>query len=644
MATDSFRCLNFNNGQSVNLGFITKFWGLDGYSPIETIRPTGLNLNKLKNKIQELYDASVPSAVSVILNSSNYSSMTEAMTALDAVSGALLDHVYWLTGSLYEGGIFLYSAPGSNSLAMCNFYGLYKVEAMPNDYYIFRGGNISLSFRVNANNDPNQPLIDNVLYFFNMNDTPQDAPEPNHVFSSELMIGLMDCRSLGVYGGFDIKVQELPERWQQGQGYVPLYTTAEWESMYLHYYTEQALNSNIDHPWERWAQNRVVPNMQFVMGQEESAGELVGGFIPIEKSQNVTYDDDDPSGGDAGGPPGGDGDKDGTNTDIDTGEVPSSNFLETGISRIYLPDQTAMTAFCQYVFSDITQSAIDQLKKMWSNPLDYVENLAVCRLAGIPSSGVNHISFGGIDSGVSSSYTVKAFHEFDYECDISEFWRSALDYANYTKIKIMIPYCGLYDLNTDEFMMDSQKGGCKVTLRYRVDLMSGMCVAMVRPSRVQYDIDHDNLNSFLYQFNGNIYLPLSLTATDWRNTYQSVLGIAGGMIAPSPTTAMGMASDIMGQKVNVQHSGSIGTNFGYMGIQTPYIIIERPTKSEPKLNNSYSYRTNYGYPSNKLLKVSQLSGFVKARKGSFWCQNLHATDDERKEIIELFENEGVWVS
>jgi hypothetical protein len=638
----SFRCLNFNNGQSVNLGFLTKFWGLSGYSPIETIRPTGLNLNKLKSKIQEIYDADVPGAISH-LNGGNFSSVTEAMENLETYSDTLLSNVYWLTGSLYEGGIYMYSAPNSNTVAMNYFHGLFYVEGIPRGYYTFRSSTSTFSFRVYPNNDSTKPLIDNVIYFFNVNSTTQDAPAVNHVYDSEHMLWILECTSLGVWGGLDIKVMELPERWEQSQGYIPLYTPAEWGAAYLVNYTEDPLNGNMPHPWERWMQYRSVPNRQFTVGLDDTAGELVGGYIPIENSNSITYDDDDPSGGDAGGPSGGDGDKDGTGTDIDTGEVPSSNFLQTGISRIYLPDQTAMTAFCHYVFSDITQSAIDQLKKMWSNPLDYVENLAVCRLAGIPSSGVNNISFGGIDSGVSSSYTVNAFHQFDYECDISEFWRSALDYANYTKLKIMIPYCGLYDLNTDEFMMDSNNGGCKVTLRYRVDLMSGMCVAMVRPSRVQYDINHNNLNSFLYQFNGNIYLPLSLTATDWRNTYQSVLGIAGGMIAPSPTTAMGMASDIMGQKVNVQHSGSIGTNFGYMGIQEPYIIIERPTKSEPKLNNSYSYRTNYGYPSNKLLKVSQLSGFVKARKGSFWCQNLHATDDERKEIIALFENEGVWL-
>ena len=407
-------------------------------------------------------------------------------------------------------------------------------------------------------------------------------------------------------------------------------------------YTDDDYNTNDSHPWYRLFQTRVVPNLSFSTGINVPNGELVGGYVPIEDSDAVTVPDSDPN-GDSGSQQGGEGDKDGVGDDVGSGEVPSSNFLNTGISRIYLPTVSQMTAFNRYIFSDISQSVVDQLKKMWSNPLDYIENIGVCRLTGLTPSGTNNISFGGIDTGVSCNYINNAFIEFDYTRNIAEFWGNALDYSSYTKLKIFIPYCGLYDLNIDEFMINAKYGGCDVTLRYRVDLMSGMCVAMIRPARAQYGTDYGNLNSFMYQFNGNIYLPLSLTATDWRNTYQSVLGIAGGMIAPSPSTAVGMAENIMGQKVNVQHSGSIGTNFGYMGIQKPYLIVERPAISEPKLNKDYNYGTNYGYPSNKLMKINNLRGFVKVRKGSFWGQNLHATDEERKEIISLLENEGVWM-
>jgi len=639
----SFRSLNFNNGQGINLGFITKYWGLSGYNPIETQRPTGFNINKLKKTIQDKYSSDVPSAISVI-NNATYQSFDDANTALDAVADTLLNNVYWLYGDLYTGGCFMWSSSGSDIVQFVIFHGLYRInDLIQGDSYNYYCSSLNVPFKVQIPWN-NQPIVDNILYFFNANETEQDAPT-NHVFKSELQLRIVDGRSLDCYRGSDRNSPLVPgtENWIQSQGEWPITSYAEFNSAYLYEYTDDDLTNITPHPWYRWFQNRVVPNLQFITGIEVENGELVGGYVPIEDSDAVTTPDSDPN-GDSGSQQGGDGDKNGVGDDVGSGELPSSNFLNTGISRIYLPTESQMTAFARYVFSDITQSAVDQLKKMWSNPLDYVENLGVCRLTGLTPSGTANISFGGIDTNVSCNYVNNAFIEFDYARNIGEFWGNALDYSSYTKLKIFIPYCGLYDLNVDEFMINIDKyGGCDVTLRYRVDLMSGMCVAMIRPSRAQYGTNYGNLNSFLYQFNGNIYLPLSLTATDWRNTYQSVLGIAGGMIAPSPSTAVGMAENIMGQKVNVQHSGSIGTNFGYMGIQTPYLIIERPAISEPKLNKDYNYETNYGYPSNKLMTISNLRGFVKVRKGSFWGQNLHATDEERKEIISLLENEGVWM-
>lgn len=639
----SFKSLNFNNGTSVNVGSVTSYWGLSGYNPVTTVTPTGFPLGSYQHRIETLYTSDVQSGVSH-LSGGPFSTITEASNYLADYEDALTNHVYWLYGSLSEGGCFIYSEPGSGTAQIVQFYGLYYIHEGATRYYQYYSNSLNVPFKVHVNNDPDRPIVDNTLFFLNANDTSADAPT-NHVFDSEHELRVVDCRSLNCYVGLDEKTYDVPvERWDQSQWLDTVTSTGEWMGQYLNHYTDDDLTSITPHPWERWMQNRVVPNLQFFTGVDVQNGELVAGYVAIQNSNAVSYDDDDPN-GDSGGPGGGDGDKDGISTDIDTGEVPSSNFLQTGVSRIYLPTQAQMTAFCQYVFSDITQSAVDQLKKMWSNPLDYVENLGVCRLAGITSSGTQNISFGGVSSGVPCNYTNNAFLQFDYTASIGEFWGNALDYSNYTKLKIYIPYCGLYDLNVDEFMVSNNRGGCTITLRYRVDLMSGMCVAMIKPTRVQYGDNYDNLNSYIYQFNGNIYLPLSLTATDWRNTYQSVLGIAGGMIAPSPVTAVGMAESIMSQKVNVQHTGSIGTNFGYMGIQDPYLIIERPAISEPRLNTSYNYETEFGYPSNKLLCLKNANNsFVKVRKNTFWCNNLHATDAERKEIQDLFENEGVWLN
>jgi hypothetical protein len=634
----SFRNLNFNNGQSVNLGYVTYFWEISGYAPIETVCPTSIKVNKFKKEVEKNYSSELPGAISRL--GWSFETFDEANTALSEVA-EILQSQYWLWGSLETGGCFIWSAPNSGECHFHNFYGLYHIDdIIQGSEYTYYSGGIVVPFRCHINNDKKLPIVDNELFLFNVNYTEENAPKVNHNYNSEIKIKCVDCRSLNRYIGDDYEWLGI---WNQNQWIEASTSVSDWKLHYLYEYTTDNLADSNPHPWKRWKQSRVITNIEWFLGIEVANGELVGGYVPIENSDAVTCSDNDPN-GDSGGPPGGDGDKNALGDDVGTGGTPSSNFLQTGIARIYLPTQQVMTAFSHYVFTDITQSTIDQLKKMWSNPMDYIQNLGVCRLAGITASGSSAITFGGVSSGITSDYTNEAFRQFDYECKLGEYWGNALDYSNYTKLKIYIPYCGLYDLNIDEFMISNNNGGCTITLRYRVDLMSGMCVAMVRPSRAQYGSgNYSNFNSFLYQFNGNIFLPLSLTATDWRNTYQSVLGIAGGMIAPSPASVTGMAESVMSQKVNVQHSGSIGTNFGYMGIQEPYLIIERPALSEPYYNNNYKYETEYGYPSNKMTKLSYTSGFVKARKGSFWANNIHCTDDERKEIISLLETEGIWV-
>lgn len=645
MAT--YRSLNFNNGQSINLGSITKYWGLSGYNPIETIAPTGFNINRLRADLERRYNAHIPSAVASI-SSSSFDTLEEAQASISEAGRYLIDQ-YWLYGSFEHGGCFMWTIPDSGTCQFVQWYGLYYVTDLiqGNSYKTFCNS-LNVPFRVHVNGDDTLPITDNILYFFNWSDTPADA-ETNHVMNSEKELKICDTRSIGHYTGSDVRVQDapLPERWEQTQWYVSLDSNGLFLGAYLGNYTDDDYTNNTPHPWYRLEQNRVVPNLQFFTGIDVENGTLVDGYVPLSDSDNVTHTETEQNydgGGDAGGSDGGGYAPQSDNgEDIDSGKLPSSNFLETGLNRIYLPTQAQMTAFNQYLFSDITQSTVDKLKKMWSNPLDYVENVAVCRVAGLTSAGTQNIRFGGIDSGVSCNYTNQAFHKMRYECSgLYEEYGTALDYSSYTKLKIYIPYCGIYDLNIDEFQ--APEGQSNIILEYKIDIMSGMCVALLTASKTQHDSHYKNLNSVMYQFNGNIFLPLSVTATDWRNTYQSVLNIAGGMIAPSPSTAVGMASEVMGQKVNVQHSGSIGTNFGFMGRQLPYLIVEIPAKSEPKYDNDYNYKNNYGFPCNKQLPLSTFSGgnYVKVAENTLWSNNIHCSDDEANEIKQLLTG-GIWI-
>ena len=103
----SFDTLNFNDGTSVKIGFVTSFWGLNGFNPIETVKPNGLNIAKYKKRIQDKYNSNVQGAINVI-NNVTYTTYDNAMQSLNEVADTLIDNVYWLYGDLYTGGCFIW--------------------------------------------------------------------------------------------------------------------------------------------------------------------------------------------------------------------------------------------------------------------------------------------------------------------------------------------------------------------------------------------------------------------------------------------------------------------------------------------------------------------------------------------------------
>ena len=250
------------------------------------------------------------------------------------------------------------------------------------------------------------------------------------------------------------------------------------------------------------------------------------------------------------------------------------------------------------------------------------------------ADGIGALDFAGgdvvhISSGVSAAVVTEQYYEIEYEVNISEFWYTALDYSSYTKCRIYVPYCGIYDISIDEI----QNG--TLWLRYVVDVVSGSVVAFVGTKRVQKD--GTRLRATLYQYNGNCILSMPVSQTNWQNIFSSVLNIANMAIAPSPSSVAGMAQDIMSQKVSVQKSGSISANFGYLGKQTPYVILERPELSIP-----VDYGHHEGYPANHKRKISEVHGYTEVKENTLIYNKFSGTDEEMEMLKSVLES-GVYL-
>lgn len=320
---------------------------------------------------------------------------------------------------------------------------------------------------------------------------------------------------------------------------------------------------------------------------------------------------------------------------IDVPRVPTVDLINTGFVRLYNPSKGEVQSFANFLFSSITDSAVNTIKKMLVNPLDGIMSLHMIH-TNVSTDSPTDITFCGVSSGVSANVVTSQYKEFQYAININEVYKSFLDYSNFTKMRIYIPYCGIYELNPDEFMNG------ELILDFKIDLISGMCVAIISTNRVQKS--GITLKAPLYVYNGNCILTMPISASDWRNTFLSVIDIAGNAIIPSPAGAANIVNDIFSQKVTTQKCGSLSSNFGYLSNQVPYIIIERP---EPSYPDDYTHWK--GYPSNLYTKLSHIrftdneSGMLlKVAKGDLWTSQINATEEEKEELKNLFD-EGVWL-
>lgn len=381
--------------------------------------------------------------------------------------------------------------------------------------------------------------------------------------------------------------------------------------------------------------------IQFCFPEITYPGSTIMGPFPVTNGEQVEgtsffgdqvtdYESDNPYEGGGSGPGGGFGDQNRYSQDTLPEGIPDLDLLNSGFVKVYHPTKAQLSEFANFLFSSITDNMSAVFKRMVSNPLDYIISL---HMIHIPLHGVNtsEIGFCGIGSGVVSNEVDKQYYEIEYQLNINEFWNSALDYTNYTKGKIYIPYCGIYDINIDEFMNGT------MFLRYVIDCVSGACVAFLGTKRLQKD-GQTYLRATLYQFNGNCILSMPVSSTNWQGVFQSIMSIATTAVAPGTSALSGMANDILGQKISVQKSGSLASNYGYLGKQKPFVIIERPELSMPR-----NYGKNFGFPANEYILLGNCKGFtaIDTTNGIILDDINGITPEEADELKTLLSN-GVY--
>lgn len=355
---------------------------------------------------------------------------------------------------------------------------------------------------------------------------------------------------------------------------------------------------------------------------------------PDSTDPNPEYPgDDNPDDTDPDDGIGGDGDGDKTSDEIPDDDTVET-FDPTGLITLYKLQQTDMQTLGQKLWSD---NFLTHFLKITQNPIDAVIEL---KAFFFPISGVNtkNLMLGNFDTEMIITTVQNSIVKLDFESiRINEFFGDFKDYNPLTKISIYLPFIGVRDLNVNEVMNSN------ISLVYHVDIMSNDCVALLTVTK---EIDETQLNSVLYQFEGNCAhnIPISAASANTiisarLSQFQSItngaIRLSSDRISPTSkaTSTVNAITNVLQSEIDANHldvnrTGSLSGSTGHLGILTPYIIIERPVPYNPT-----SYNKTLGVPSNRTKQLSSLSGYTEVLQ--IYINNFTGLQSEYEELISI---------
>ena len=353
------------------------------------------------------------------------------------------------------------------------------------------------------------------------------------------------------------------------------------------------------------------------------------------------------------------------NSDTVTADaMPTLGAVNSGMLSLYSPTVTQVQNLADLLFS---YNFFDWLQKNLQNLEEIFVSFGVVPFTLTKGNDVSVTWLGFDVSSFTHPVYLKECTEQYYEFDMGSIALdgsddrihasdSVFDYSPFSKLGIYLPFIGFQELDIDECR------GSTVGLRYRVDIVSGSCVAIVSVA-----------GSDIYQFSGNCLTQIPLGSVDMSGIVQGSIAIATAAASAGIGTAVASAGDafaaeqaeagklseagenlgnhqrgaqvansanslnsatangIMGMKPHFKHSGAIGSSGGLFAVKQPYLFLTTPREAVPR-----EYQKYCGFPSNITGKLSEFSGYTVVE--NIRLNGLVATSAEVEEIYNLLKS------
>ena len=605
-----------------------------GYAPLTTDKPTVIYpldfIAEIETKqiITELLDT---------YSSSVFESQTALETALSDEFADLKNNTVFVWGNYEKGGLGFINTSSTDGCIAVFVYGNRVVTGGITPYI----GTVSINYRITLANGGEQWVYDKLATSISHNGTYKNGIMMFNVYSYNREAKLFEfTNQLGViYGNPHCSMSYI-----DGDDPIPIRnlnnllffdSPENTYNAYLDGYCTDMPTSFIDvvDEYEYITHRSLQRKIYNINGLVDfSQYPMVEGTSLFSGATNETvnpYPNSTSSGG------GGYGGGSRYSTPVGDDTLPQDGIVGTGVVDLYLLTKDQMKEFARYLYTGITESVSSTIKRLLANPLDGVVSAHMVRMT--PSvSGIGNIKYCGIDTGCSASLVATEYYMAIYEINIASFYNNFLDYAGNTKLQVYIPYIGVKDLDINEFI----GGTLKLTIKY--DIVSGSIIAMVYSKLNQKGFNHVNLNSCLYTFTGTCIRPIPITGSNWSSLFGSLTAMAIGVMTENPVAVAGGIGSLTGGMVKTSANSSIGSTFGYLNTQEPYVILTHPEPSVPDaLRKCRGYKTNVTVPKLSNAIATNRTNFIKVRQGSLDLTGIHATDAEKEEIARLL-YEGVY--
>lgn len=331
----------------------------------------------------------------------------------------------------------------------------------------------------------------------------------------------------------------------------------------------------------------------------------------IANIQPVNQDDpfgDDPNAEDSGG----NGDNDESSDNVDEPGIPGLDATDTSFVSIYNPTPQNLRGIFNYVwagdwFGEDADPLVNIAKSIKFSIVDPLSALLGLMLIPVkPQTGQSRdVKLGWLNTGVSVPQVTNQFVKFNCgSIYIPNFYNTFLDYSPHTKYTLYLPFIGSQTLESDQIT------GKTLQVSYTFDVMTGGCTAFVKAD-----------NSVIGQFQGSCQLQLPLSSSNFSEIANTIMqiptsgqkflyaGKAGGWIGQQIGQTGQQASTVVNSlKQDINVSGTIKGDAGYMAVRQPYLTITRPNMvyTPPGARQKL-----IGYPSGEYVQLSELSGFTK---------------------------------